>query len=211
MVHGDLKGVRLREGRPCRPLYLTTFVCQDNILIDESGNARLADFGMTRVPSGLSISSSPGGCGTTLWMSPELFDPTGFGVKDARQTKSSDCYALGITMYEVLSGRVPYFQYQNLTHYYVMGMVLKGERPKRLLGVEGKWLTDNVWEIMEHCWKPRPGDRPGVECVLQGLEEASRVWTLLPTAEGPPAAPGPTESVPSEGVPLEEITVTPRE
>jgi hypothetical protein len=39
--------------------------------------------------------------GTHRWMSPELLDPDRFGAKDWRPTKQSDCYALGMVVYEV--------------------------------------------------------------------------------------------------------------
>jgi serine/threonine protein kinase len=39
--------------------------------------------------------------GTYRWMSPELLDPELFGVQGDRPTKQSDCYALGMVIYEV--------------------------------------------------------------------------------------------------------------
>ena len=42
--------------------------------------------------------ASPGG--TLYWMSPELLDPLRFG-SDGRPTCESDCYALGMVVYEV--------------------------------------------------------------------------------------------------------------
>ena len=42
--------------------------------------------------------------GTYRWMSPELLDPERFGMSatgDNRPTKQSDCYALGMVIYEV--------------------------------------------------------------------------------------------------------------
>ena len=48
------------------------------------------------------MSFTPGG--TTRWMSPELLDPERFGVPESesdRQTRQSDCYALGMVIYEV--------------------------------------------------------------------------------------------------------------
>ena len=41
--------------------------------------------------------------GTYRWMSPELLDPDRFGVSQAegdRPTRQSDCYALGMVIYE---------------------------------------------------------------------------------------------------------------
>ena len=39
--------------------------------------------------------------GTCRWMGPELLDPELFGVQGDRPTRQSDCYALGMVIYEV--------------------------------------------------------------------------------------------------------------
>ena len=118
-------------------------------------------------------------------MSPELFDPDKFGLEDTRPTKRSDCYALGMLIYEVLSGRVPFCRYHG---YVVIAKILKGERPRRLHGAGRTWFTDEVWDILECCWRPVPGDRPRIGDVLQCLEDASWSWTppSLQAILGPP-------------------------
>jgi len=107
-------------------------------------------------------------------MSPELFDPEKFGLKDGRPTKRSDCYALGMVVYEVLSGRVPFSRHPD---YIVVVRVLKGEHPGRPQGEVREWFTDDIWRMLERCWKPGPGDRPSVKNVLQCLEGALSSWT----------------------------------
>ena len=107
-------------------------------------------------------------------MSPEFFDPGKFNLKDNRQTKHSDCYALGMVMYEVLSGRAPFSGYHGLA---IIGAIIKGERPRRPRGEERKWFADDIWSVMERCWKPSPSDRPSIKDVLQCLEKASKSWT----------------------------------
>ena len=67
-------------------------------------------------------------------MSPELLYPKEFGFKDSRPTKSSDCYALGMVVYEVLREKVPFYRDINPS---VVVKVYKGERPKRPQGVKG--------------------------------------------------------------------------
>jgi len=81
-----------------------------NIPVDQTGHACLADFGLLTIISeatnlSVSLSSLTHG-GTHRWMSSELFLPQEFGPKKSCPTKSSDCYALGMVIYEVLSGRV---------------------------------------------------------------------------------------------------------
>jgi len=117
--------------------------------------------------------------GTTRWMSPELLDPE---VKDHRRTVESDCYALGMVIYEVLNERVPFYGYRNEI---ISGKVLRGGRPDKPEGAEGGWFTDDVWEILERCWMPQPGDRPSINEILQRLERVSTSWTPPPV---PPIA-----------------------
>jgi len=100
-----------------------------------------------------------------------------FSLKRGCGTKSSDCYALGMTIYEVLSGHVPFYKKSD---HAPVPRILKGERPERPQGIEGVLFMDDIWGILESCWKPAPGDRPTVDRVLQCLEEASGFWTPLP-------------------------------
>ena len=90
---------------------------QANILISSEGRACIADFGLSTITgvatavgasrasliSNDTLMSFTGG-GTRRWMSPELLDPERFGIpesEDNRPTRQSDCYALGMVIYEV--------------------------------------------------------------------------------------------------------------
>lgn len=76
----------------------------ENVLFDFWGNAKLSDFGMSRV---IEVDQSKGmpqvfvGTGGMAYMSPELISRS----KDAGP--SSDVYGLGILLYEMLTGQVP--------------------------------------------------------------------------------------------------------
>ncbi|MCA9952652.1 MAG: protein kinase [Anaerolineales bacterium] len=73
-----------------------------NILIDESGNCLLTDFGIAKLFTSTSRFTSTGGIiGTPDYMSPEQ----GQGYK---LDKRSDVYSLGIILYEMVTGRVPF-------------------------------------------------------------------------------------------------------
>ena len=122
-------------------------------------------------------SSSQEQGGSSRWMSPELFEPRMFGVKDNSRTKSSDCYALGMTVYEVLTGQMPFPLL--CKEVVVTKVVHLGDRPKRPQGPEGRWFTDSVWSILGRCWKPKPSDRPRIGDVFLNLIAASMTWTPL--------------------------------
>jgi hypothetical protein len=100
-------------------------------------------------------------------MSPELFDPETFGLTNDCPTKESDYYALGMVMYEVLSGKAPFSQCSQPA---VLLKVLDGERPSRPQGEEGEQFTDDIWGVLERCWKHYPRDRISARTVLLRLE-----------------------------------------
>ena len=172
MVHGDLKGVRFQPRSPHPPHNLP--YSQANILINDNGRACLADFSLLTVASDQStvISSCTQG-GTIQWMSPELLDPERFGLVESCPTKESDCYALGMVVYEVLSGQTP-FAPSPLPP--VIWKVLEGQRPERPRGKGGALFTDDLWEVLGLCWKHKPDERTNAKVVLQCLERTS----LLP-------------------------------
>jgi len=149
---------------------LTSVPIKANILIDQTGNARLADFGLLTIisdPTNFLSSSSYTQGGTARWMGPELIDPQRFGLKNNCPTKSSDCYALGMVIYETISGNPPFHQHGDLT---VFMKVLAGERPTR-----GPGIADGLWRMLRQCWRPHPGNRPIIEDVLLCLGRVSNV------------------------------------
>jgi serine/threonine protein kinase len=113
-------------------------------------------------PTNLFASSSYTQGGTARWMSPELIAPQRFGLKSSRPTESSDCYALGMVIYETISGNLPFHEDTDLT---VFVKVLEGERPPR-----GGKFREGLWRMLEQCWGSQPNNRPTIEDVLQRLE-----------------------------------------
>ena len=151
-----------------------------NILIDEDCNARLADFGLLTIvsdPTILTTSSSIPACGTTRWMSPELIHPSQFGRNDHQPTIESDCYALGMVIYEVLSGKVPFAALRDII---IQRMIVDGGRPEKPGGAQELWFTDDLWGMLSRCWAAQPESRPGIGVVFQYLEQISATWRPLP-------------------------------
>ena len=177
---GILKGYALE----CKGYHLClTGIVKGNVLIDEDGNARLADFGLLAIiPDATNIVSSKSltQAGTYRWMSPELLNPKRFHLKHSRPTELSDSYALGMVVYEVLSGNVPFYRYGTPG---ALLRVLEGKRPKRPQGAKGVWFNDDIWNVLERCWRPAPGDRLKAADVLLFLEEVSRSWSPLQTTD----------------------------
>jgi len=72
-----------------------------NIMIDKEGNARIMDFGIARSVTGKGITGAGVMIGTPEYMSPEQ-------VEGKEVDQRSDIYSLGIILYEMVTGRVPF-------------------------------------------------------------------------------------------------------
>ena len=110
-------------------------------------------------------------------MSPELIDPQRFGFEKFHPTKYSDRYALGMVVYETISGHLPFHQHLDFA---VVVKVTTGEHPPREAG-----FTDSLWKMLELCWGSQPKDRPSVEDVLQCLWGMDTLQDPKPSANAP--------------------------
>ncbi len=89
-AHGYGQGLIHRDVKP------------PNVILDEQGNAILMDFGIVKLADESTVLTQTGGMiGTPYYMAPEQWAT---GQMDAR----TDLYALGVMVYQMLTGQVPF-------------------------------------------------------------------------------------------------------
>ncbi|KAG8727425.1 GTP-binding protein Rho1, partial [Ceratobasidium sp. 414] len=133
MVHGDLKGV--------------------NVLISEAGVAKLADFGNTRLgEQTLQLTTRTSTPYSLRWAAPEI-------LENSPCSMPADIYALGMTIYETVTGSVPYSDKADMA---VLVEVLVHKRfPSRnddSILVRGD--KDQLWQLLSQCWNHKISSRP---------------------------------------------------
>ncbi|OCH85353.1 kinase-like protein [Obba rivulosa] len=149
IVHGDLKS--------------------HNILVNEQRTACITDFGLAAMHFAGKLKTISVTAGSTRWMSPELIDPEQFDLKKAELSRQSDIYALALVMWEIFTGRIPFYQFTREAT--VITQVLRGTRPRRPPQATQLGLLDDVWTMIEACWQPVWQDRPDTDALVEGVRK----------------------------------------
>ncbi|RME75520.1 MAG: serine/threonine protein kinase, partial [Planctomycetota bacterium] len=120
----------------------------ENILIDKSGKAYLADFGLAKRMEGPSFTQTGAIMGTPAFMAPEQ----AFSSKDA--TFASDVYSLGGVLFYLLTGRFPFQGEDSMS---ILMKVVRELPP--LLSEVRVGLSREVEGIVEKCLEKNPKNR----------------------------------------------------
>jgi len=130
-----------------------------NIMITADGHAKLLDFGLAASNREAGLTSSGAVLGSIHYMSPEQ-------VSGERVDLRSDLYSLGVTLYEVITGRVPFYgkgEYALLTAH-----LKEAPRPPSELNAD---VSPELSAIVLRALAKSPGERfQSSEEFLQALD-----------------------------------------
>ncbi len=133
--HAHQKGIVHRDIKP------------QNIMMLKSGLIKVADFGIAKLPNAETVTMTDKAIGTVFYISPEQAS----GKKIDRR---SDIYSLGVTMYEMATGKLPFVADSPVT---VAIMQVKNRpRPPRELNPQ---LPVGLEQIILGCMEKNPYNR----------------------------------------------------
>lgn len=118
----------------------------DNVVVDKNGCAKLLDFGVARLKDSR-LTEFGVRIGTLKYMSPEQ-------VKSEPLTFSSDMYAFGVLLFEMLTFQLPY-QAENVEDFF--GAILRNEPNLTLL--REAMVPDEVIALIKRCLEKEPANR----------------------------------------------------
>lgn len=118
-----------------------------NILISDDGMIKVTDFGIAKAANANTVTSTATAIGSVHYISPEQ-------AKGRFCDEKSDIYSLGITMYEMVTGRVP-FDHENGVTIALMHLQNEITPPSEI--TEG--IPDSLEKIILKCVMKKPEER----------------------------------------------------
>jgi serine/threonine protein kinase/tetratricopeptide (TPR) repeat protein len=151
-----------------------------NIMIDHDGNTRIMDFGIARSVKGKGITGAGVMIGTPEYMSPEQ-------VEGKEVDQRSDIYSLGIILYEMVAGQLPFEGDTPFT----VGMKHKSETPRDPREINPNISTDLSGLILKCLEKDKESRYQSAGEVRSALTQIEKG---LPTTEVKPEKSKPLTS-----------------
>ncbi|WP_422391694.1 protein kinase domain-containing protein [Arthrobacter sp. N1] len=139
----------------------------ENVLLSDSGQVKIADFGLARAVSATTGTATL--VGTVAYLSPEL-------VLGRPAEAQSDIYSTGVMLYELLTGRQPF---TGETPIQVAIQHAQSDVPAPSVLLPG--LPEDIDELVQWCTSRDPEDRPVDGAALLG--ELRHIRTVLTDEE----------------------------
>ncbi|KAF1393382.1 hypothetical protein PFLUV_G00015050 [Perca fluviatilis] len=160
LAHQVALGINFLHSLPRPVLHLD--LKPPNVLLDDSLNVKLTDFGLSRITysvTQVSKKDDKEGGGTTNYMPPEAFGLT------YKPKRAFDIYSYAILIWSIVTGKQPYGNAQPTR---VELLIPEGQRPL-LDDIKGDALgLAELTGLLQRCWDNKPEQRPrALECTTE--------------------------------------------
>uniref|UniRef100_A0ACD5TYD3 Uncharacterized protein n=1 Tax=Avena sativa TaxID=4498 RepID=A0ACD5TYD3_AVESA len=161
----------------CSPYIVHRDIKPSNILLDNEFNAKLGDFGLSRVAQHSAETSlqTTRAVGTTLYMDPLC-------IKDGHVNfrRSSDVYSFGIVLLEIAHGEYNPDKVRRL-HTNRPGTFVEDVADRKLAGQFDKMEMEQVIILGLRCSEQEENQRPSLNSVKNFLENGAELCPATPT------------------------------
>ncbi|GBC49793.2 uncharacterized protein OCT59_000235 [Rhizophagus irregularis] len=135
-----------------------------NVLVHEQNIIKLADFGLSRRI--VEVSSNNDILGMIPYIDPQLLKKQMNDKKKYKANKKSDVYSVGVLLWEISSGQIPFKSYSE--HYQRLALMSEITDGKREIPISST-PVDYI-NIYTKCWQNNPDDRPDIQQVVSDLK-----------------------------------------
>ncbi|KAI8564306.1 hypothetical protein RHMOL_Rhmol03G0170800 [Rhododendron molle] len=183
--------MKIAQGTARGLLYLHTQVniihgnlTSSNVLLDDHTNAKIADYGLSRLMTPAANSNVIATAGALGYRAPEL-------SKLKKANTKTDVYSLGVIILELLTGKSPGEAMNGVDLPQWVASIVKEEWTNEVFDLElmrdASTIGDellNTLKLALHCVDPSPSARPDVQQVLQQLDEIRPEIATSPGDDG---------------------------
>lgn len=132
-----------------------------NVLLDETLNPKICDFGQARVREEGMIDMTIN-VGSPAYMAPEVLTANAYGSQ-------CDWYSFGMILYEIVCSKPPW---DGMAHAQILTKVAQGKKPKCPHG-----CPPPLKRLLKRCWEKNPSKRATFDEIADGIDAFNKSVT----------------------------------
>ncbi|XP_062124877.1 mitogen-activated protein kinase kinase kinase 20-like isoform X1 [Drosophila sulfurigaster albostrigata] len=130
---------------------------QNLLLFNDCRTLKICDFGTAKELA----TKMSNGVGTARYMAPEVSIENSY-------TEKCDVYSFGITFWEVMSKKKPFYHLGETVDFHIQKKAIEGDRPL-INDIQNMDKSDLIIKLIEQCWDGDSTQRPAMQDVIRDI------------------------------------------